>query len=92
MRGDPNRHGMRGWPRKKGEGDRHPVGLLLPERARSECARSTAAVRLDTGAVLRGRPSEESLEGLITLGVVLVRRDMVGSVKEVGLGLNPGRS
>jgi len=26
------------------------VGLLLPERARWECARSTAAVRPDTGA------------------------------------------
>jgi len=51
MRGKMNRHGMRGWPRKKREGTDTHLGLLLPERARSECARSTAAVRPDTGAV-----------------------------------------
>jgi len=32
MRGEVNRHGMRGWPRKKGEGSL--VVLLLAERAR----------------------------------------------------------
>ena len=37
-------------PQRKGEGTDTRAGLLLPERARSECARSTAAVRPDTGA------------------------------------------
>jgi hypothetical protein len=62
MRGDLNRQGMRGWTRKRIGRNGTRVGLLLPERARSECARSTAAVRPDTGAV----PEEvkrASLEG-----------------------------
>jgi hypothetical protein len=37
-------------PQRMGRNDTR-VDLLLPERARSECARSTAAVRPDTGAV-----------------------------------------
>jgi hypothetical protein len=43
MRGDLNRHGMRGWPRKKEEGGDSLVVLLLAERARSEGARPTRA-------------------------------------------------
>ena len=42
MRGDLNRHEMRGGTRKKGEGGSLVV-LLLAERARSEVARSTRA-------------------------------------------------
>lgn len=65
MRGNGDLHRMRGWTRKV-RGNDTRVGLLLPERARSECARSTAAVRPDTGAV----PNEgkrASLEGAISM-------------------------
>ena len=41
------------------------VDLLLPKRARSECARSTAAVRPDTGAVPE-KGKRASLEGAIS--------------------------
>jgi hypothetical protein len=51
MRGGLLRHGMRGWTRKKGGGNDTRVGLLLPERARWEYARSTATVRPDTSVV-----------------------------------------
>jgi hypothetical protein len=40
------------------------VDLLLPERARSECARSTAAVRPDTGTV-PDKGKRASLEGTV---------------------------
>ena len=60
MRGDESQREMRGGPRKKGEGAGTRVGLLLPERARLECARSTAAVRPDTGA----GPEETKCAGL----------------------------
>jgi hypothetical protein len=62
MRGGLHRHGMRGWTRKKGGGNDTRVGLLLPDRARWECARSTDAVRPDTSVV----PEEDkraSVEG-----------------------------
>jgi hypothetical protein len=52
MRGEANQHGMRGWPRKKGEGDSLVV-LLLAERARSEGARSTRAFEDQPGRPLR---------------------------------------
>ena len=48
MRGELNRHGMRGGTRKKGEGGSLVV-LLLAERARSECARSTRALEDQSG-------------------------------------------
>jgi hypothetical protein len=60
MRGEANQHGMRGWPRKKGEGDSLVV-LLLAERARSEGARSTRAIEDQPGCPQRGR--QASLEG-----------------------------
>jgi hypothetical protein len=44
MRGDSDRHGMRGETRTEGGGDSLVV-LLLAERARSEGARTTRAVK-----------------------------------------------
>ena len=49
-----------------GWGNDTRVGLLLPERARSECARSTAAVRPNTGAVPKEN-KRASLEGAISM-------------------------
>lgn len=50
-----------------------------------------ARSRPDTGAVLE-EAKRGSLEGPISMGVVFVRRAMVGSVNEEGSGLKPGRS
>ena len=50
MRGNPNRHGMRGWPRKKGEGGSLVV-LLLAQRAASEGPRWTRAVEDQSASI-----------------------------------------
>ena len=53
MRGDLNRHGMRGWTRKKEEGRVACWSPVLAQRARSEGARSTRALEDQPGCPLK---------------------------------------
>ena len=62
MRGWLNRQGMRGETRTQGGGSL--VVLLLAERARSECARSTRALEDRPGCPLRGRREILEEEGM----------------------------
>jgi hypothetical protein len=63
MRGGSDRDRLRGWPLKKEEGGGLVV-LLLAERARSECARSTRALEDRPGCPPRGRREGLEEEGM----------------------------
>jgi hypothetical protein len=72
MRGDPNRHGMRGGTRKKGEG-MEADDLLCSRNARPPKALvGRAQWKINQPPSLKR--SRASLEGAISMGKVLVRR------------------